>query len=146
MPWYNEDIHTTLIKVKNDIMNALDSNQVILLVLLDLSAAFDTIDRDILVSRLSSRVGVRDTALDWFKSYLADWSASVSVGSKTSDPTQVSVGLPQGSVFGPLGYSVYTLPVGDIARYHKVSYHTYADDTQLYISFNPQIAGEQKPA
>ena len=78
----NHSTETALIKVKNDIMNALDSNQVTLLVLLDLSAAFDTIDRDILVSRLSSRVGVRDIALDWFKSYLADWSASVSMAVK----------------------------------------------------------------
>ena len=108
-------------------MTAPDSNRVTLLVLLDLSAAFDTIDREILISRLSSRIGVNDVALQWFKSYLADWSTRVELGNKTSHPTKTCIGLPQGSVFGPLGYSIYTLPVGDIARHHGVSYHVYAD-------------------
>ena len=119
---------TALIKVKNDIMTDLDLNRVTFSVLLDLSAAFDTIDREILISRLSSRIGVRDVALDWFNSYLADWSTRVELWGKKSHPTQVCVGLPQGSVLGPLGYS----------RHHDVSHHCYADDTQLYISFDPK--------
>ena len=51
-------------------------------------------------------------------------------------------GLPQGSVVGPIGFSVYILPVGDIARSHNVSYHVYADDIQLYVALDPKIPGE----
>ncbi len=140
----NHSTETALIIVKNEIMAALDSNQVVLLVLLDLSAAFDTIDRQILLSRLSQRVGVRDLALQWFESYLADWSTRVDVEGVLSIPSLVTTGLPQGSVFGPLGYTIYTLPVGDIARHHHVSYHTYADDTQLYVTFDPKTPGNQE--
>ena len=137
---------TALVKVKNDIMAALDVNQVVLLVLLDLSAAFDTIDRQTLLSRLSRRIGVHDIALQWFESYLAEWSTRVNVKGKLSSPSPVTIGLPQGSVFGPLGYTIYTLPIGDTARHHHVSYHTYADDTQLYVTFDPKIPGNQETA
>ena len=109
-------VESALIRVKNDIMFALNSDRVILMVLLDLSAAFDTIDHDIFVSRLSSRIGVRSVALSWFKSYLSGWSSQVDISGKLSSPKTSNFGLPQGSVVGPAGYSIYTLPVGDIAR------------------------------
>ena len=54
-------------------------------------------------------------------------------------------GLPQGSVVGPIGCSIYTLPVGDIARHHQVKYHVYANDTQLYVPFYPTAPGELMP-
>ena len=137
---------SALIKVKNDIMFALDCNKVTLLVLLDLSAAFDTIDHCILISRLSSRIGIGGVALDWFQSYLKGWTSQVDIAGELSNPTIANFGLPQGSVFGPLGYTVYTLPIGDITRHHQISYHIYADDTQLYISFNPKVPGEMNRA
>ena len=139
-------VESALIRVKNDIMFALNSDRVILMVLLDLSAAFDTIDHDIFVSRLSSRIGVRSVALSWFKSYLSGWSSQVDISGKLSSPKTSNFGLPQGSVVGPAGYSIYTLPVGDIARHHSISYHLYADDTQLYVSFDPKIPGDLENA
>ena len=131
-------VESALVRVKNDIMFALNSDRVELMVLLDLSAAFDTIDHDIFVSRLSSRIGVRSVVWSWFKSYLSSWSTQVDISGELSSPKMSDFGLPQGSVLGPTGYSMYTLPVGDIARHHSISYHLYADDTQLFISFSPK--------
>ena len=138
-------LHSTesaLIKVKNDIMFSLDANKCVLLVLLDLSAAFDTIDHNILISRLSQRICVKGPALSWFRSYLADWSTQVDIAGHLSEPIISQFGLPQGSVVGPVAYTVYTLPVGDIANHHNVSHHVYADDTQLYVSFDPKVPGD----
>ena len=132
---------SALIKVKNDIMFSLNSNKVVLVVLVDLSAAFDTIDHNIFICRLSNRIGVMGIALNWFQSYLEGWSAQVYIDGELSDPTTSRFGLPQGSVVGPTGFRVYILPAGDIARYHKVSYHVYADDIQLYVAFDPKIPG-----
>ena len=74
------------------------------------------------------------------------WSSQVDISGELSSPKTSDFGLPQGSVVGPAGYSIYTLPVGDIARHHSISYHLYADDTQLYISFDPKIPGELENA
>ena len=77
----NHSVESTLVRVKNYIMFALNSDRVILMVLLllDLSAAFDTIYHDIFVARLCSRIGVRSVALSWFKPYLSGWSSQVEV-------------------------------------------------------------------
>jgi hypothetical protein len=103
---------------------------------LDLSAAFDTIDHSILVSRLQTTIGVENPALQWFHSYLEDRFQSVHIQGESSDPVQLIYGVPQGSVMGPFDFIVYTSPSYAIAQKHSISIHQYADDTQLYVAFD----------
>jgi len=93
---------TALLKVFNDIFLATDQGNVTVLLLLDLTAAFDTVDHNILISRLETCVGISGNALNWFKSYLLNRSFSVRMGECTSASTPLSCGLPQGSVLAPL--------------------------------------------
>ena len=105
--------------------------------LLDLTAAFDTIDHAILLSRLRHRFGVTGAALDWLRSYLANRKQLVRIGSDNSSSTSVPFGIPQGSVLGPLLFTAYITPLGDLIRKYGLEYQLYADDTQIYISFPP---------
>ena len=106
------------------------------LVLLDLSAAFDTIDHNILLARLSTTFGITGTALGILTSYLSGRSQFVSINSNSTTPSPLTTGVPQGSVLGPLLFCLYTTPLGYLISSTPISYHFYADDTQLYISFN----------
>ena len=103
--------------------------------LLDLSAAFDTVDHNILPQRLHSRFLVRGKALDWFASYLADRTQSVIINNTKLKPYPLECGVPQGSILEPILYLLYTSPLADILKHHNMCYHLYADDTQMYVSF-----------
>ena len=102
---------TALLKVKTDIIQALDNQEVACLILLDLSAAFDTIDHDILLNRLKSRFAVNGVALGWLMSYLKDRSQVVEIGvplsgGSRSEYTKIQSGIPQGSVLGPILFTI----------------------------------------
>ncbi len=100
---------TALIRVTNDLLLSSDRGCISLLVLLDLSAPFDIIDHNILLNRLEKSSG---SALAWFKSYLSDRHQFVAVNEEVSYRSQVQYGVPQGSVLGPLLFTLYMLPVG----------------------------------
>ena len=128
---------TALIKVMNDILSKMNSQHVTMLILLDLSAAFDTVDHRILLERLSDEVGIRGTALNWFRSYLSDRSQCVSVHGVLSRPFDLNCGVPQGSCLGPLLFIIYASKLFKIVEHHLPDAHCFADDTQLYLSFKP---------
>ena len=127
---------TALTKVINDIRMSNDSGKISVLVLLDLSAAFDTVDHSILLDRLENWVGLSGTVLEWFRSYLQDRDYFVSIGNFTSDRTTMTCGVPQGSIMGPVLFNLYMLPLSSIMQKNKIAYHNYADDTQLYITLS----------
>ena len=128
---------TALLRVQNDLLLAVDESGGAILVLLDLSAAFDTIDHTTLLNLLRDRFGIHESALEWIKSYLSDREQCVLINGETSSKLKLSFGVPQGSVLGPILFTIYTTPLGDIVRKHGLTFHLYADDTQIYIAFKP---------
>ena len=91
---------------------------------------------------LCTRFGVKGSAIAWFESYLASRKYYVQVEGYKSSLRSLDSGVPQGSVLGPLLYVLYTSPVADIIKSHDLQYHFYADDTQLYITFNTDSADD----
>ena len=123
---------TALIKVKTDMDVIMSDGDSVLLVLLDLSAAFDTIEHSLLVQLMENVLGMSGTVLAWFCSYLKNRKQAVVINNAVSQSSQLSVGVPQGSVLGPLLFSLYIVPLSGIIDSFSISRHGYADDTQLY--------------
>ncbi len=104
---------------------------------LDLSAAFHTIDHDILIDRLLIETGIQGQALRWFRSYLSNRYHFVYLNGESSQLSPVKYGVLQRSVLGPLLFSICMLPLGTIIRKYGISFHCWADNTELYISTRP---------
>lgn len=130
---------TALIKVREDILESLDRQEICCLILLDLSAAFDTLDVSLILNRLKYRYGFGGVVLKWLECYLSGRRQSVEIDGVSSDPGDLSFGVPQGSLLGPKIFSNFVAPVGEICRRHGVNFHGYADDTQNYASFKVSV-------
>ena len=101
--------------------------------MLDLSAAFDTVDHSILLSVFERRFGVCDTTLSWFTSYLSGRTQTIHVIGTSSDQLPVSCSVPQGALAGPVEFIAYTEDVSEVFNRHGVQHHLHADDKQAYV-------------
>ena len=117
-----------------------------LLVLLDLSTAFDTVRHDILLDRLRSRLGATDQALNWFTCTSPTLHSVFQLMKGCQIPFRSCKGLPQGSCLGPLLLTVYTSELFDMVGRHLPSVHSYANDTQLCSAFSPNVQGDDASA
>ena len=133
-----------LFKVKTDPITAIENQEIACLVLLDLSAAFDTVNSGRLLQRLTNLFGITGTVETWIASYLTDQTQKVKVGSSESSLVTPKHGVQQGSVLGPILFILYTTPLGQICRKHGIHYHLYADDSQLYMTFKPSKPGSKE--
>ena len=113
---------------------ALDNKRGVVLVLLNLSAAFDTVDHTLLLACMK-RIGDIDVAHQWFVLYLSPRTQTVCLGQTKSDTLGLVLGVSQGVVLGPVLFTLYTGPIRQIIRRHRLDFHIFADDSQLYISF-----------
>ena len=126
---------TALLASQDYLWSAQEQGKVSALILTDLSAAFDTVDHSVLVRRLKRSFSISDMALAWIESYLLDRSFVVSYNSKVSTRRQITCGVPQGSVLGPLLFSCYVSPIQDVIKKLTGATHiSYADDLQLIVS------------
>nr|CAH7729450.1 unnamed protein product [Callosobruchus chinensis] len=128
---------TALAQVTDDIIKQCDEGNSTALVLLDFSKAFDTIDHELLVAKLF-HYGLSESCLQFFQSYLMDREQVVKIEDEFSKPCPVTSGVPQGSILGPILFLIYTADLH--LNVSNSSIVTYADDTQLYMSFNSNDA------
>ena len=120
----------------------MDKAEVTALALLELSSAFDTIDHATLTDRLSDWYGISGQAQIWFSSYLQNSHQSVKIKDTLSDKVTLSYGVPQGSLLGPVLFTLFTTPLSAIIYSFDINHHLYAADTHIYMSLSVSNAKE----
>ena len=123
---------TTLLRITDSLRNICATGHATVLVSLDLSAAFDSLDHNILIDILDRHFNISDLALSWFRSYLSQRSQFVKIDNFSSSLTSLNSGVPQGSVLGPILFSLYTSPMCSIIVQHDLLFHQFADDITLF--------------
>ena len=128
----------------------MDNQEVTCLALLDLSAAFNMVDHGLPFNRLNNSLSIEGTALRWNESYITGRTQRVAIGDlgrnlgACSDLVTLTYDIPQGSVLGPIMFTLYMVPLGEICRKHDITYQLYVNDQQMYISFKLKIKGAQE--
>jgi len=122
--------------VYNDLLSAANNGQLSALCLLDLTAAFDTVDHKLLLLRLQRQFGLRDSTLQWFRSYLRDRSFRIVYVACTSAIVFIVCSVPQGSALGPLLFLLYVADLMNVVEKHGLRLYAYAGDSQLTLDFH----------
>ena len=125
---------TALLDVSSELFAATDAQNVSLLALLDMSSAFDCVDHTLLLEKLSCSFGIEGTVAKWFESYLSERTQQIVYSNELSEIQNISFGVPQGSVLGPVLFLLYTADVFDIVEKFNFKSHAFADDIQIIAS------------
>ena len=129
--WQHHSTETAITIVHNDIVHVIDAGEMSVLVLLDPSAAFVTVNHDVILDVLQKRFGVKCCALDWFRSYLSNRTQSFCDTSEQSAPVNLPCSVPQGSRIGSQEFIVYMEDIAETIAAFSLTHHLFADDTQL---------------
>ena len=133
----NFSTETLLVRIWNDLLVASDEKSATVVMMLDLSAAFDTVDHDLLLNILMREIGLRGTVLKWFESFLKGCSQRIRLGSTVSDEIVIKFGVPQGSVLGPVLFNLYIRSIYRFVQGLNFTVFGYADDHQILKKFKP---------
>ena len=126
-------VETALLRMMNDILRLRDAGSTIIVILLDISAAFDTLEHSTLISLLEVSFGIQGIELEWFTNYLNNRRQYVKINNCNSSELNIKCGVPQGSLLGPVLFNLYMVPLFKIFTEMGITYHSYADDTQFYF-------------